>query len=425
MKSLTFPLALALILVWVLGSSARTDDALWLIVPCIVIIAGYATLLGQARHLAQRQVDTVYYLGFLTTLAVLGAAVIRLTRDGAAADPSSIRIAAAHFAVGLVATGVGLVARLLLQQRMASEESIGDALTSYVDIMARLSDRMDEAVVRFERLTEETLKSASETSRRSAEGALKVIADGLTPVAEEIRGSVASVHVSLRRLDGAGLRSLPESVAVLEDSVTGLAKTLHSAGDAVCKLRTEVESSTQTHVQHARSSDAAGASCKALGAHLAALLPSLQSVDSALRSYQAELGKTASLQGSYVESTGHAIAELQSNTVGLTGLVFDMARKMSELSQATAGVDPEALKALGSSLQLAVEQLNRLGADVGRFAHTIRSSHAAVSETHLQDLSGDFKRQGELVKQAASDLGQAMVRLSTELGSAIHAGLTH
>jgi hypothetical protein len=420
-----FPAALALILVWVLTCSSRTDDALWLIVPCIAIIAGYAAVLASARHLGQRQIDTVYYLGFLTTLAVLGAAVIRLTRDGASADPSSIRIAAGHFAVGLVATGVGLVARLLLQQRVTSAESVGDALTNYVDVMARLSDRMDEAVVKFERLTEETLQGASETSRRSAEGALKVIADGLAPVTEEIRSSVASVHGSLSRLDSAGLRSLPDSVTALEGSMNALIQTLQQAEGAVCRMRTEVDASTQTHLQHAHSSDAVDASCRALDAGLAALLPSLAAIDTALRSYEAALGQAATLQGRYVKSTGQAVAELQSNTVGLTGLVLDMARKMAELSQATAGMDPQALTNLGASLAVAVEQLNRLGADVGRFAHTIRSSHAAVSETPLQELTVDFKRQGDLVKQAASDLGQAMVRLSTELGAAIHEGLSH
>jgi hypothetical protein len=88
-------------------------------------------------------------------------------------------------------------------------------------------------------------------------------------------------------------------------------------------------------------------------------------------------------------------------------------------------VDLKSLQALSGSLTSAVDQLNGLGADVERFAHTIRGSHSAVSEVRLKDLSLDFQKQGDLVKQAANDLGQAMVRLSTELGSAISEGLKH
>jgi hypothetical protein len=80
---------------------------------------------------------------------------------------------------------------------------------------------------------------------------------------------------------------------------------------------------------------------------------------------------------------------------------------------------------MGVSLQVAVSQLNTLGAEVERFAHTIRISSSAVAETHLQELSIDFKRQGDLVKQAAHDLGQAMAHLSSELGTAIQEGLRH
>lgn len=227
-------------------------------------------LLPRARKgLTQTAIDSVYYFGFLITVAALGISAVTIATAGAATDINTVVL---QFGVGLIATGYAVIARMHLSSISAvvDEDSPEAILDRYIKRSMDLLDNVEMAVVRTSEFSTTVMANTTkiaDTARDCAEAAMLDVAkafetemkstlalarDGLT----EIRGLVSDTSfVSEREELARSIKATIEAATHLnkafgefaarsrEGAQTAQQVTTSTAslGDSLRKLNTDIE----------------------------------------------------------------------------------------------------------------------------------------------------------------------------------------
>jgi len=377
------------------------DNPVFLILPCTGCILIQAALVYQEQPRSPWAIDSVYYLGFLTTLGVLGASAWSLSTQTGGSN--SITNAGTQFATGLLATGLGLLLRLMLQRRATASDNPSAELSRYVETIGQLSWRMEEAARNFERLTADTLQSASDTSKKAATSALASVTEGLEPAIKELRATVTGINKSLQRLDAGQMRSLSQVITDLEKSVSGVATALADAQQPIQGFRAEFG-------RTADSSAKVNESLTAVAGALVGMRDRLVPLDAALTKYASDLTRTSAAQSGYAQSSEELLKGLRSTA----GEVMDLGDRLGKAgSQLTVGFELADLKSLNTVLTDTVQRLSGLGREVSNLMAALSSAQPLSPK--LSEATADLQRQVGSMTQATTDVGDAMVRLSMAL----------
>jgi chromosome segregation ATPase len=412
------------VLLNVLWSGAIGNDVipalntpLWIITPCIVTMTLYFSALLCAARLNQRQIDSVYYLGFLTTLAVLGVSAYSLTSVSSSGG-LAIQTAGAQFALGLLATGLGLFFRLRLQEKAAAAASTGELLDKYVDTIGRLSDRMNEAAHNFERLTNETIQSASDTSRKTAIATLANITEALQPVVHDLRTSVTSINRSLKKFDPAQMRVLTDSIQGLGRMMGELSTAMPSVRVSIEAFQSEIDRSTKSQTLSVSANEMMNGALSTMVGNLDNVRERLTGLHETFRECESQFGKTSEAQSGYAQSAEKVATTLHTAATALVSVTAGMNQTGKELKQLVVSLDSAGMKEISSTLKETIERLSRMNAEVDSFATSVGAAHAGVG-THLNRLTVDFDKQIREINDAATALGNAMMKMSATLSRSV------
>lgn len=147
-------------------------------------------------------IDSVYYYGFLITVAALAISAIEIAAHPAA--PSTLGLVLNRFGLGLLATGYAVFARLHLQSRViANDEVAAEAkMDSYVQRSGELVDNVEAAIVRVSGFSEQVTREAAELQSSARSLVEHAMVDAARAFESEMRLSLASARDSIAEIRG-------------------------------------------------------------------------------------------------------------------------------------------------------------------------------------------------------------------------------
>ena len=181
-------------------ASALPKTGWWLaLTPMLPLVAYH--LLYLRRHASQglrsAEVDSVYYFGFLITVATLATTAFEISRH-----PNAESFPLHHFAVGLLATGYAVIARMHLQAQSVTNEGTGpeQMLENYVVRSGVLIDSLETAIVRMSTFAQTVESETIRIHERSRE-LLEQSVIGVAKTFEvELKASLATARSSIEQV---------------------------------------------------------------------------------------------------------------------------------------------------------------------------------------------------------------------------------
>ena len=312
----------------------------------------------RARGLDQNAVDSVYYLGFLVTLASLALGAWRM-------DGHDTKTLLAQFALGLVATGYALVARIHLQpaelgageqdaagmatsaaeswQRIAAaaEVTLGRLAEAQLELHKGSASQMHDVRVELTRAMSEVVGEFRESMKVAVrEAAAEVRAARVSAISEElsqersalvaaVRESAEAVKETTAAYNGLSRRLGPASAAIEE------------AGNAVRELASRGAEGATAHLALARALGDAHQSAAGLKSGIDGLTEVVSR-------------EAATLQDVQLAGTDRLIAQLQEREERLLAVVAEFNAKLERV----IGEVAEAGKATGIAMSHAAQELS-------------------------------------------------------------------
>lgn len=201
-------------------------------IPLVYYHLGYLTPRAKLG-LSQTAIDSVYYFGFLVTIAALGVSAVSLAVSGGKVPLNNI---AFQFGLGLLATGYAVLARMHLTSisTWVDEVSPEAVLDRYVQRSRELVTNVELASTQFVELSNNLMtksQQVAETARIATEKSMLEVARMFD---EQLRGTLASARAGLTEIRGLvnetsfiqEREALVRSVKVTLDTVTALNKAL-------------------------------------------------------------------------------------------------------------------------------------------------------------------------------------------------------
>ncbi|MEO7666175.1 MAG: hypothetical protein ABIU97_03985 [Dehalococcoidia bacterium] len=326
------------------------------------------------KGLSQGAVDSVYYLGFLVTLASLG-----LAAAGHPRGEGAIEAILSKFALGLVATGYALLARIHLQSA-APDADDGDA--------ARRATDAADSWQRVSASAELTLSSLG----RSQDDVLRAQKVALGDLRQEQLVAVRSFVSEYQDAMKAAVREAAEEIKAVR--VSAISDELAAANQELLQ-QLKNSASVLEEINKAYSS---------MSRRLGTTTAALEEAGRVLREIAAH---GVAEQGAYgvlseiLQGTGSAAANLREGISGLTEVVRREAEALRTL-------DLAGTQELTAQLQ---ERERRVLAAVSGFDARLAeaASHLTGSATTLGQLSADSSRSFAEAAKTAADAAKVFV----------------
>ena len=286
----------------------------------------YAHLLDKStrgehrRHLSSREVDSVYYAGFLVTLMVLTAAVfevvVGLGKEGKGLE--LLTLVAAKFALGLLVTGIGLFMRIRLQSRILDDETPQDLLNEYADKIGIVNDRLQTSAQVVQDNLIQVLDNARNAGKESTKAMVDVISSELSPAATQLKDTITKINRAFARFEQGRFDDLSTAADALTRNLEGLA-------NSVKPLSVEFDAQTSKQSALGVAVNSVSESAANLSKQLDGFVTAAASGVAAVTEFTAAAQKSGSVQGDL---------ERLSQRLQASFAQFEQAR-FAELSQST------------------------------------------------------------------------------------------
>lgn len=294
-------------------------------------------LLPRAKDaLSQAAIDSVYYFGFLVTVAALGISAISVAISGTAVDVDTIVY---QFGVGLFATGYAIIARMHLGSISPLENVSPEAiLDQYVKRSLQLVDNVEAAGIRWAEFSEVVMSkttAVSAAAKASAEASMLSVARVFE---QEMQRTLAESRRELSEI-----RSLVSATSFATER-EALLKTLKQTVAISVQLNAALNEFASRSKESAQVSESYKTSITVL--------------DGSVKSLATTVDQFGGKQGvvtqtiAQLQSAGGAISE---SVASLRGTLAEMA----SVGAATAEVGAS-FKAMGANVRKASEQLDKL-----------------------------------------------------------------
>lgn len=424
---------LVLVLVAVANSTSGFNIPPWLALACALAPLIYYHLMYLAPRarvgISQTAIDSVYYYGFLITVAALGISAISIsTTKGTDWNTETVVY---QFGVGLFATGYAIIARMHLTSIASTvdDRSIESIMDRYVKRSLELVDNVETAAIRiaeFSKTAETITTDIAEKSRATAERSMLRVAnvfeqemlstlalarDGLT----EIRGLVADTTFTTER------EELARSITATIEISTKLNKALDEyttraqASAAATKRTAESTLLLDESIQSFRRDvEAFGGENGALKATAASVRDSGAAIDESSR---ALAGAAERL---------HESADAISDTGATFKSMRTIAKKASEQLDALADVTvrlDSALTSIGSTANASgklADQLSRVSESLKPLDSNISGLSAnfvaaGLASERLEKHMSTLPEQAATVRVVGESLGAVLKKISASI----------
>jgi hypothetical protein len=238
----SFLLAISLLGIFLLSNNIRLDSQeLNQFSSISVFFAGFVPLITyhlllsfHKGFLTQHNIDSVYFFGFLVTLATLGSSAYILSAKGSEA----INIVGTQFALGLLVTGYGLFARILLQNKIGLEHNIEDSLDNYIDKVSVLNDEFNKTIHLFNSLSSEAAKNVKDAGIL----AMNTIANDIEAPSNKIKIHLTAFLGQIQNLDKLNLDATRKNFSDFTDLLANAATETPKLNQNLQNLAKEVNS---------------------------------------------------------------------------------------------------------------------------------------------------------------------------------------
>jgi chromosome segregation ATPase len=442
----------------------------------LIPLAAYHSFLWSAESLTQQEIDSVYYFGFLLTLATLGLSAFNLAESGDASnDISSI---GTQFALGLLATGYGLIARISLQSKRLSLDNVDEAFDKQLDQVSRLVREFGNTIELFRDLKEEAVKGVVQGATGASAEIVRLISRDLEAPVNSLQGALARLDTAVSLVSPEKFQGISESALALKKSLRDLSQQAPALAQEFRSISSEVASISQSQVRfgeaveaistaagsltsqvemHGRAAEMSSASFKALETTSNEASRSLQALGSLetsvvekvsqqMQSLSDVLFRVVSDLGG-VASQFDAVGKSQEGFIGASSAASsalqDFASGIFSAQASVTNLAPH-LAALGQGLSVSSSQLERLSTvdlskldqlngmvtalskELQEAARALEESRlafpSAVSgvQSDLGSLSENLKLEAAALSEASELLSGAMQKIAASLRSSIN-----
>lgn len=345
-------------------------------------------------------VDSVYYYGFLITVAALAFSAMSLGFSGEV-DLNSVLV---KFGVGLFATGYAVIARMHLQSRIESTaSSVEENEKRYRQRTRELIDDVGEAIASVktfgETLTDVHTKRSAEvhalmlSAARSFQHEFDVTRSAARDSISEIRSTMSEITSAPERAElnkvvaeaATHARKLATSMTVFTKACDGGAERVTAANTAVEDLATSVR-------------------------QLTFLLSDMSNPGGVVPGMATELRAVTNISAQTARSAHEAVAAASSLTKQLNESQALFAA-MRSLGDATAAHFRQ-LTTTADHIDQALGRLSQSGPTADAFAENLRSATAAIQGVtgEIQTIAGQLDNLNVAVSRSASGLEQDVQR---------------
>lgn len=385
-----------------------------------------------AKGLSQAAIDSVYYFGFLVTVAALGISAISIAVGGAAESLSTVIY---QFGVGLFATGYAVIARMHLtakstQVEAASPEAIMDR---YIKKSLEMVDNVEMASVRladFSQMMMAKSVEVSETARVAAEKAMLDVARSFesemksslslaTQGLQEIRGLVSDTSFNMER------EELSKSVKATVEAVTGLNKALQ---EMTVRSKEGAQATQQSAIVTARLDESL--------THMYEHIDQFSGADGGLAKASRNIVATGGALDEAAKLIGHAVHSISSigADVEQTGPVFKtmsrQSKKAHEQLEALSGITErlssslsamektaDASVALAATLERATDAMPKLAANAETLGD--RLEKVCLAAEAMEAGLSSIPQQAGLATTVANDVVQALKAIANQVATTV------
>lgn len=390
------------------------------IIPSFLSLLLYhAALNSSDTPLSSRDVDSVYYAGFLITLLVLIAAVYEVSVRIGQADSTGnlLQLVGSKFALGLVVTGYGLFARISLQSRLMSEDSALDSLSKYSDSIGVLNDRISEtadilAGKMLGLVADVTgiVDGAAKAGRDSTTEMVKVLNDELSPAAILLRKTMTKVNQSFEKLD--------------HDQVTQFVDDLRQLSEGIVALKASTIPVTQAFNQTVQAQEALAGSTKLVSSAIDEIPASLTRLTAAVDPSIAQFRSLASAieaissSATRFREVGESFAKVADRiTASSDELCGRLETGGRSIDRFTASLNPKTLEEFSSEMSRVAQSTNSIANEMRTLSDELPKL-TSLAVTAIRNQAQDIEGTTRNMNLASDRLGRAMANLAKEIGDA-------
>lgn len=388
------------------------------IVPCVLSLIIYRlSLTARGRNPSSKQVDSIYYLGFLITLMVLAASAFELARNSANMSVAVSQSVGAKFALGLLVTGFGLYFRITLQSDTVTDKDAMSSLRQYADNIGLVNDRISETDRVLSGVVGRVVETAQTSARDAGREFSNLIVNELKPAVTELKTAISQMGKVLDRFKPerfAGVAEVTDALVTkfkeLEDIAPVLAGSLKQLSAQVSQLATSSESLGRTAGQATTALSGASSEAVRLG-------DSMKPVSAEVAAFGRIVGESAkSLEPldsvfSKAVSAGNALEARLGSTSQALVVASDAAKSFSGAVGQISTKDLErGLAAANAGLAGVVHALSTL-------ADQVQNSKSALGQI-VEASASKLKDRTQEMEGAASALGGAMTKLAQAIKEA-------
>jgi hypothetical protein len=384
------------------------------------------------KGLSQTAIDSVYYFGFLVTVAALGISAMSIARG---APGQNINLIVYQFGIGLIATGYAVIARLHLSSMsaMVNEASPEALMDRYVKRSVELVTNVEMASDQLAAFSTKIVQQTTETSEATRLATQQAILESARTFQDEMRSMLASAKDSLTTIRG--LVSETSFVAERKELVASMTATV-AATTGLTRAIDELSAKTKAGAETAQASAERSAE-----------------VEQALASFSVQISQFGGERGVFVTASetlldtsrslemcnismadaAVGLAEI-ANTVGDTGPTFKAMRTLTK----KAGEQLEGLVEVCIKLESAGEQLasaamasDSLAAGISKVTSAFsplalttadfneKLSSAAKSASCLQEHIGAMPNHTAKLREMGEDVADALDQICEVIEDAV------
>jgi methyl-accepting chemotaxis protein len=318
----------------------------WFAVVCALVpMAVYHLYLSRraSRGLSAAAIDSIYYFGFLVTVAALGISALSIAMGGAAESLSTVIY---QFGVGLLATGYAVIARMHLtaQATLVDAASPEAILDRYVKRSLELVDNVEMASVRLASFSETMMAKTADVSEASRTAAERAMLEVARTFENEMKSTL-----SLARDGISEIRAMVSDTSFNAEREQ-LAKSVRASIDAVTGLNQALEHLAASSKQRAQATDRSSATADRLDESLVKLVGHIEQM--------------AGEDGALVRA-GRNVAQASSSVEEAVVVMSGTVEAVNNLGRQVEEAAP-AFKTMAKLSKKAHEQLETIGASTER-----------------------------------------------------------
>ena len=379
------------------------------------------------KGLSQTAIDSVYYFGFLVTIAALGVSAVSLAVSGGKEPLTNV---AFQFGLGLLATGYAVWARMHLNSISSGsdESSPEEVLDRYVQRTKELVLNVEMASTQFTELSSNLMARSQEVADNARAATEKSMLDVARLFDEQLRNTFASAREGLTEIRGLVQETsftrereeLVRSVKVTLEAVTALNTNLK-----VFAIRSEEGARSSQHFSAAQLSLSAGVErtisalpalnerVSELDGKLSSLVSSTTAVEQKMRELPASVESVVELGGALKESLQGVSKAVQDTSERASALVSNGAQHLQNMEQAQRALhDTTKLKVTADSLQSLLAELGGAVQGLHNKLHESTGTLKSAIDNATASLETSVKRSGdvaELFGERMSSVAQIII----------------